>query len=88
MANLQVRLPAGVIGGGLTAIDTATELMAYYLCRLKNLHAMKPDTLMVSNHSWRYDKKKQLSLMNFWRGKAIPPNASCRSRGRLPLFNR
>ena len=30
MANLQVRLPAGVIGGGLTAIDTATELVAYY----------------------------------------------------------
>lgn len=30
MANLQVRLPAVVIGGGLTAIDTATELIAYY----------------------------------------------------------
>jgi NADPH-dependent glutamate synthase beta subunit-like oxidoreductase/NAD(P)H-flavin reductase len=30
MANLQVRLPAVVIGGGLTAIDTATELFAYY----------------------------------------------------------
>jgi NADPH-dependent glutamate synthase beta subunit-like oxidoreductase/NAD(P)H-flavin reductase len=30
MANLQVRMPAGVIGGGLTAIDTATELLAYY----------------------------------------------------------
>ena len=30
LANLQVRLPAGVIGGGLTAIDTTTELMAYY----------------------------------------------------------
>lgn len=30
MANLQVRLPAVVIGGGLTAIDTATELLAYY----------------------------------------------------------
>jgi NADPH-dependent glutamate synthase beta subunit-like oxidoreductase/NAD(P)H-flavin reductase len=30
LANLQVRLPAGVIGGGLTAMDTATELMAYY----------------------------------------------------------
>jgi NADPH-dependent glutamate synthase beta subunit-like oxidoreductase/NAD(P)H-flavin reductase len=30
MANLQVHLPALVIGGGLTAIDTATELMAYY----------------------------------------------------------
>lgn len=30
LANLQVRLPAVVIGGGLTAVDTATELFAYY----------------------------------------------------------
>jgi NADPH-dependent glutamate synthase beta subunit-like oxidoreductase/NAD(P)H-flavin reductase len=30
VANLQVRLPAVVIGGGLTAIDTATEVLAYY----------------------------------------------------------
>ena len=30
LPNLQVRLPAIVIGGGLTAIDTATELFAYY----------------------------------------------------------
>ncbi|MGB0678372.1 MAG: FAD-dependent oxidoreductase [Polyangiales bacterium] len=31
LANLQVRLPALVVGGGLTAIDTATELSAYYI---------------------------------------------------------
>ncbi|MFN8361780.1 MAG: FAD-dependent oxidoreductase [Candidatus Kapaibacterium sp.] len=30
MANLQIQLPAIVIGGGLTAIDTATEALAYY----------------------------------------------------------
>jgi len=30
LASLQVRLPALVIGGGLTAIDAATELLAYY----------------------------------------------------------
>ena len=30
IANLQVRLPVVVIGGGLTAIDTATESLAYY----------------------------------------------------------
>jgi NADPH-dependent glutamate synthase beta subunit-like oxidoreductase/NAD(P)H-flavin reductase len=30
ITNLQVRLPAVIIGGGLTAIDTATETMAYY----------------------------------------------------------
>ena len=30
LANLQVRLPAFVVGGGLTAMDTATEILAYY----------------------------------------------------------
>lgn len=29
-ANLQVRLPVVVVGGGLTAVDTATEALAYY----------------------------------------------------------
>ncbi len=37
LANLQVRLPAGVIGGGLTAIDTATELMAYYPMQVEKI---------------------------------------------------
>ena len=31
VANLQLRLPVVVIGGGLTAIDTATEALAYYV---------------------------------------------------------
>ena len=30
VANLQIRLPIAVVGGGLTAIDTATESLAYY----------------------------------------------------------
>ncbi|MCC6869468.1 MAG: FAD-dependent oxidoreductase [Burkholderiales bacterium] len=30
IANMQVRLPVIVVGGGLTAIDTATEALAYY----------------------------------------------------------
>ena len=30
LANLQMRLPVVVIGGGLTAIDTCTEALAYY----------------------------------------------------------
>ena len=33
IANLQVRLPAIVVGGGLTAIDTATETLAYYVAQ-------------------------------------------------------
>ena len=35
LTNLQVDLPAIVIGGGLTAIDTATELMAYYVVQVE-----------------------------------------------------
>jgi len=39
LANLQVRLPAIVIGGGLTAIDTATELLAYYVVQVEKTAA-------------------------------------------------
>jgi NADPH-dependent glutamate synthase beta subunit-like oxidoreductase/NAD(P)H-flavin reductase len=39
LANLQVQLPAVVIGGGLTAIDTATELLAYYPVQIEKVAA-------------------------------------------------
>jgi NADPH-dependent glutamate synthase beta subunit-like oxidoreductase/NAD(P)H-flavin reductase len=39
IANLQLRLPVVVIGGGLTAIDTATESMAYYVVQVKKFLA-------------------------------------------------
>src|SRR6185369_17274843 len=35
IANLQIRLPVVVIGGGLTAIDTATESLAYYAVQVE-----------------------------------------------------
>lgn len=35
IANLQVRLPAVVIGGGLTGVDTATEVQAYYVAQVE-----------------------------------------------------
>ena len=35
IANMQLRLPVVVIGGGLTAIDTATESLAYYLVQVE-----------------------------------------------------
>lgn len=39
LANLQVRLPAVVIGGGLTSIDTATEVQAYYIRQVEKVLA-------------------------------------------------
>ena len=35
LANMQLRLPVVVIGGGLTAIDTATEALAYYVIQVR-----------------------------------------------------
>jgi NADPH-dependent glutamate synthase beta subunit-like oxidoreductase/NAD(P)H-flavin reductase len=37
LANLQIRLPAVVIGGGLTAVDTATEVQVYYIKQIKKI---------------------------------------------------
>ncbi|WP_448190425.1 FAD-dependent oxidoreductase [Azospirillum sp. sgz301742] len=53
IANLQVRLPIVVIGGGLTAIDTATESLAYYpvqvekfLARYETLSAERGEAMV------------------------------------------
>jgi len=37
LTNLQIRLPAVVIGGGLTGIDTATEVQAYYITQVEKI---------------------------------------------------
>jgi NADPH-dependent glutamate synthase beta subunit-like oxidoreductase/NAD(P)H-flavin reductase len=39
LANMQLRLPVVVIGGGLTAIDTATESLAYYVVQVRKFLA-------------------------------------------------
>ncbi|MGH7041338.1 MAG: FAD-dependent oxidoreductase [Acetobacteraceae bacterium] len=39
IANLQIRLPVVVVGGGLTAIDTATESLAYYVRQVEKFAA-------------------------------------------------
>ena len=39
IANMQLRLPVVVIGGGLTAIDTATESLAYYVVQVEKFLA-------------------------------------------------
>jgi NADPH-dependent glutamate synthase beta subunit-like oxidoreductase/NAD(P)H-flavin reductase len=50
IANLQVSLPAIVIGGGLTAIDTATELLAYYQVQIEK-ELERYELLLRSGHT-------------------------------------
>lgn len=35
LTNIQIRLPAVIIGGGLTGVDTATEIQAYYITQVE-----------------------------------------------------
>lgn len=37
LTSLQIRMPAVVIGGGLTGVDTATELQAYYITQVEKI---------------------------------------------------
>jgi NADPH-dependent glutamate synthase beta subunit-like oxidoreductase/NAD(P)H-flavin reductase len=46
ITNLQIRLPVVVIGGGLTAIDTGTESLAYYVRQVEKF-ALRYRTLVA-----------------------------------------
>lgn len=55
---IDVRLPAVVIGGGLTAVDAATELQAYYIHLVTHVKALVDqlggiDALIA--HGWTHD---------------------------------
>ncbi|MDP2100504.1 MAG: FAD-dependent oxidoreductase [Methylobacter sp.] len=91
LANLQVRLPAGVIGGGLTAMDTATELLAYYPMQVeKILHRYE---ILVGRFGEasvrsRYDQEETIILDEFLaHGKAIVAERErAEAVGELPNF--
>ena len=70
LPNLQVRLPAVVIGGGLTAVDTATELMAYYPVQVEKMlrhHETLVATLGEPAVRARYDAE-ELALVDEYVG--------------------
>ncbi len=75
LANMQVRLPAGVIGGGLTAIDTCTEVLAYYPVQVeKILHRYENLARLHGEEAVRrmYDEEERLILDEFLtHGRAI-----------------
>jgi NADPH-dependent glutamate synthase beta subunit-like oxidoreductase/NAD(P)H-flavin reductase len=66
IANLQVSLPAVVIGGGLTAIDTATELLAYYQVQvdkeLERYEALLATGLSEADLRQRFDDEEWSEL--------------------------
>ncbi len=74
MANLQVSLPAIVIGGGLTAIDTATETLAYYPIQVEKfyLHAKTMLQEIPDYFDVTYDAEEKVTAQIFFEhGKII-----------------
>ncbi len=92
LANLSVRLPAIVIGGGLTAIDTATELRAYYVVQAEKA-LERHETLVkeigeaAATRAYNAEEREALEEL-VEHGRAIrAERAAAAAEGRQPRFN-
>jgi NADPH-dependent glutamate synthase beta subunit-like oxidoreductase/NAD(P)H-flavin reductase len=91
LSNLQVRLPAVVIGGGLTGIDTTTEIFAYYPVQVEKT-LENYETLVAEfgeDAVWnRFDDEEKDIVKEFLEhGRAIrQERESARARGEEPNF--
>jgi NADPH-dependent glutamate synthase beta subunit-like oxidoreductase/NAD(P)H-flavin reductase len=93
LANLQLRLPAVVIGGGLTAIDTATEMQAYYVVQVeKALDRYDRLVRKIGEQAiWSKLDDEERGIIETWlkHGRAIRAERSAAAAaGRAPDFNR
>ncbi|MBI3653196.1 MAG: FAD-dependent oxidoreductase [Acidobacteria bacterium] len=93
LTNLEVELPAVVIGGGLTAIDTATELQAYYVTQVeKVLERFERLKLRIGEAAiWaKLDEEETLRVQTFLaHGRMVQTErAAARAAGRVPDFAR
>jgi NADPH-dependent glutamate synthase beta subunit-like oxidoreductase/NAD(P)H-flavin reductase len=93
LANLQLRLPAVVIGGGLTAIDTATEMQAYYVVQVeKALDRYDRLVPKIGEEAiWARLDAEEREIVETWlkHGRAIRAERSAAAAaGREPDFNR
>ena len=91
LANLQVRLPVVIIGGGLTAIDTATEALAYYplqvekfLSRYETLIAERGEAAVRADWSV-HEAEAAAEFLDHARQFRAERAAAARE-GRKPLF--
>ena len=89
IANLQIRLPVVVIGGGLTGIDTATESLAYYPLQVEKFLA-RHETLVAErgepavNAAWN-DEEREIAQEFLGHARAIRAERATAAReGRAP----
>jgi NADPH-dependent glutamate synthase beta subunit-like oxidoreductase/NAD(P)H-flavin reductase len=93
LTNVQVDLPAVVVGGGLTAIDTATELIAYYVVQVEQTLDRYERLLPRIGESavWaRFDDEERETVTRWLsHGRAVrAERAAAQTENRLPDFAR
>jgi NADPH-dependent glutamate synthase beta subunit-like oxidoreductase/NAD(P)H-flavin reductase len=77
IANLQIRLPIVVIGGGLTAIDTATESLAYYAVQVEKF--LQRVESLDGKPNWNAEEK-EIAEEFISHGKALRKASSLNER--------
>jgi NADPH-dependent glutamate synthase beta subunit-like oxidoreductase/NAD(P)H-flavin reductase len=89
IANMQLRLPVVVIGGGLTAIDTATESLAYYVVQVEKF-LLRYDALAAAigedaiRADWD-DQEREIAEEYLAHARALrKERAAARQEGRAP----
>ncbi len=93
LTNLQIELPAIVIGGGLTAIDTATELQAYYVVEVeKTLERFERLKRRIGEDAiWAKLDAEEAKAIRTWldHGRLVQAErAAANAAGRSPDFAR
>ena len=89
VANMEIRLPVVVVGGGLTAIDTATESLAYYPVQVEKFLA-RYDALVARRGRERVeaewtDDEREVALEYLAHGRALrAERAAAAHQGRSP----
>jgi NADPH-dependent glutamate synthase beta subunit-like oxidoreductase/NAD(P)H-flavin reductase len=93
LTNLQVELPGIVIGGGLTAIDTATELQAYYVQQVEKTlerYERLSRSLSEAQVLKKLDVEERESLLTWLKhGRMVrAERQAAKAAGRAPDFAR
>lgn len=93
IANLQVQLPAIIVGGGLTGIDTATEVQAYYITQVEKIHQryhILKSHLGIESLRAQFDTHSLLILDEFLlhAEKIIHERERARQENRKPQLNK
>ncbi|HLD84379.1 MAG TPA: FAD-dependent oxidoreductase, partial [Coxiellaceae bacterium] len=92
LANLQMRLPAVIIGGGLTGVDTATEAQAYYVTQVEKMHQryhILKNNLSEEILRAAFDQESLIILDEFLSHaeKIMAERALAQKENRLPRLN-